>query len=61
LVNLGIGRDEKSAPINAPSIHIGALVGVGSFWPWGIMNQHPPTHHPLDAHYYFVVDEPQLN
>jgi hypothetical protein len=25
-------RDEKGAPISAPSIHIGALVGAGSFW-----------------------------
>jgi hypothetical protein len=26
------------------------------------VNQHPPMHHhPLDAHYYSVVDEPQLN
>ncbi len=24
------------------------------------MNQHLPAHHPLDAHYYSVVDEPQL-
>jgi hypothetical protein len=23
------------------------------------MNQHPPVHHPLDTHYYSVVDEPQ--
>jgi len=61
LVSLGIRRDEKGAPINAPSIHIGALVGAGSLWPWGIMNQHPLTHHPLDAHYYLVADEPQLN
>jgi hypothetical protein len=33
LVNRGTGRDEKGAPINAPSIHIGALVGAGSLWP----------------------------
>jgi hypothetical protein len=25
------------------------------------MNQHPPPHHPLDAHYYSIVDEPQLS
>jgi hypothetical protein len=24
------------------------------------VNQHPPPHHPLDAHYDSVVDEPQL-
>ncbi len=24
------------------------------------VNQHPPAHHPLDAHYNSVVDEPQL-
>jgi len=24
-------------------------------------NQHPPAHHPLDARYYSVVDEPQLS
>jgi hypothetical protein len=24
------------------------------------VNQHPPAHHPLDARYYSVVDEPQL-
>ncbi len=23
-----------------------------------IVNQHPPAHHPLDAHYDSVVDEP---
>jgi hypothetical protein len=33
LVSLGTGRDEKDAPIRAPSIHIGALVGASSFWP----------------------------
>jgi hypothetical protein len=25
------------------------------------VNQHPPVHHPLDASYYSVVDEPQLS
>jgi len=25
-----------------------------------IVNQHPPTHRPLDAYSYSVVDEPQL-
>jgi hypothetical protein len=24
------------------------------------VNQQPPAHHPLDAHYYSVVDEPQM-
>jgi hypothetical protein len=24
------------------------------------VNQHPPAHHPPDAHYHSVVDEPQL-
>ncbi len=33
LVNSGTGRDEKDAPISAPSIHIGALVGSSSLWP----------------------------
>ncbi len=33
LVSPGTGRDEKGAPISAPSIHIGALVGAGSLWP----------------------------
>jgi hypothetical protein len=28
----GTGRDEKGAPIDASSIHIGALVGAGSLW-----------------------------
>jgi hypothetical protein len=32
-VNPGTGRDEKGALISAPSIHVGALVGAGSFWP----------------------------
>jgi hypothetical protein len=27
----------------------------------GTVNQHPPVHHPLDARYYSVVDEPQLS
>jgi hypothetical protein len=31
LVNPGTRRDEKGAPISAPSIHIGALVGASSF------------------------------
>ncbi len=26
-------RDRKENPISAPSIHVGALVGAGSFWP----------------------------
>jgi hypothetical protein len=25
------------------------------------VNQHPPAHHPLDAHYHSVVDEPYLS
>ncbi len=25
------------------------------------LNQHPPVHHPLDACYYSVVDEPHLS
>jgi len=33
LVSPRTGRDEKNAPMNAPSIHIGALVGAGSLWP----------------------------
>jgi hypothetical protein len=33
LVSPGTGRDEKGAPISAPSIHIGALVDAGSLWP----------------------------
>jgi hypothetical protein len=33
LVSPGTGRDEKGAPMSAPSIHIGALVGAGSLWP----------------------------
>jgi hypothetical protein len=24
------------------------------------VKQHPPAHHPLDAPYYSVVDEPQM-
>ncbi len=32
LVNPRTRKDEKGAPINAPSIHIGALVGAGSLW-----------------------------
>jgi hypothetical protein len=30
LVSPGTGRDEKGAPISAPSIHFGAPVGAGS-------------------------------
>jgi hypothetical protein len=30
LVSLGTRRDEKDTPMNASSIQIGALVGVGS-------------------------------
>jgi len=29
----GQGGTEKSAPMSAPSLHIGALVGAGSLWP----------------------------
>jgi hypothetical protein len=25
------------------------------------VNQHPPAHHPMDGHYYSVVDEAQLS
>jgi hypothetical protein len=28
---------------------------------WATVNQNLPVHHPLDACYYSVVDEPQLN
>jgi hypothetical protein len=24
-------------------------------------NKHPSAHHPLDAHYYSIVDEPQIS
>jgi hypothetical protein len=28
--------------------------------PWAIsIHKHPPAHHPLDARYYSVIDEPQ--
>jgi len=30
MVTLGWHKDRKDNPINAPSIHIGALVGVGA-------------------------------
>jgi len=33
MVNPGTGRDEKGAPISAPSIHVGAMVGADSFRP----------------------------
>jgi hypothetical protein len=33
-VNLGWHRDRKENPISAPSIHVGALVGAGSLWPF---------------------------
>jgi hypothetical protein len=33
MVNPGTGRDEKGAPINAPFIHVGAMVGADSFRP----------------------------
>ncbi len=29
-INLGWHKDRKEKPISAPSIHVGALVGVGS-------------------------------
>jgi hypothetical protein len=28
------GGDNKQKPVNAPSIQNGALIGVGSFWPY---------------------------
>jgi len=31
-VNLGWHRDRKHNPINTPSIHIDALMGVSSLW-----------------------------
>jgi hypothetical protein len=31
----GQGGTKKCAPMKAPSIHIGALVGVNSLWPSG--------------------------
>jgi len=31
--NLKWHRDRKDNPINAPSIHVGALVGANSLWP----------------------------
>jgi hypothetical protein len=36
-VNLGWHRDRKENPISAPSIHISALVGAGSLWPFLIV------------------------
>jgi len=32
-INLGWHKDRKKKLIIAPSIHAGALMGVGSFWP----------------------------
>jgi hypothetical protein len=26
-----------------------------------VVNQHPPVHHPLDASYFSVMDEPQMS
>jgi hypothetical protein len=33
-VDLGWHRDRKDNPISAPSIHVGALVGADSLWPF---------------------------
>ncbi len=33
-VNVGWHRDRKENPTSAPSIHIGALVGAASLWPY---------------------------
>jgi hypothetical protein len=33
-VNLGWHRDRKENPVSAPSIHVGALEGAGSLWPF---------------------------
>jgi len=33
-VILGWHRDRKEKPISASSIHVGALVGAGSLWPF---------------------------
>jgi len=30
-INLGWHKDRKENPVNAPSIHVGELVGLGSF------------------------------
>jgi hypothetical protein len=38
LVSPGTERVEKGAPMSAPSIRIGALVGAGSLWPKGCRN-----------------------
>jgi hypothetical protein len=32
-INLGWHMDRKENIINAPSIHVGALVGASSLWP----------------------------
>jgi hypothetical protein len=37
LVSPGTGRDEKGAPMSAPSIHIRALVDAGSLWPYDLV------------------------
>jgi hypothetical protein len=34
----GQGGTKKGTSMSAPSIHIGALVGVGSLWPKAIQN-----------------------
>jgi hypothetical protein len=31
-INIGWHMDRKKKPFSAPSIHVGALVGVGSLW-----------------------------
>jgi hypothetical protein len=35
------------------------LHGLNLTLVWATVNQNPPEHQPLDAHYYSVVDEPQ--
>ncbi len=37
------------------------LHGLNLTLVWATVNQHPPEHQPLDAHYYLVVDELQLS
>ncbi len=51
------GDDHHS---HAQTAHRVLVFDMEKYYWSATVNQHPPEHHPLDAPYYWVVDEPQL-
>jgi hypothetical protein len=54
--------EPNGSPPPPPKMNLYGNLGTTDYMTTlGTMKQHRLTHHPLDAHYYAIVDEFQLN